>query len=536
MMNPISHDPGLRSRPSRARCCWGWFILLLAVFVSPIRPTGAAVPASVATNRVDRAAIQSRWESVSLEALKAAAERGDPGAQFWLGWRYGRGLGVPPTRDEANKWMRSAADQGLVEAQYQMGLMAELEPAADGQSITGNYAVAAEWFQKAAEGDHADAMLHLGDLYYYGKLGHNHPEAAKWFRRAADQGQGKALLRLGELYRDNRADLPQDHAESARWFRLAAKQGDAEAEYSLGLLLLEGVGIPHDVEEAEHWLAEAARQGHGAAAVKLASLRTAGAGGDRGNRPSLAQLQDAASRGPWEAKVMLGQAYEEGWDGTPDYAAAARAYELALNHSGPPLAGQVRPKAPETLERLLHLYVSGRVPPASDHAVADLLKGYAHCVVTPEFQFEVGEIYERGRCVPADPAVAVDWYTRAAKDGSTDAINRMGELWATGQDGQPDPVEAAKWYRRAAGRGLAGAQFNLGRACLKGEGIARDPVEAGSWLDLAARQNHAEAARLRGEAELQLTPEQLAEARKRAATRQQAAADLADRVIPKAVK
>ncbi len=517
----------LPARPQRFALRLGLAVLPAMLAALPRLVAAEALAAPVGSERLDPQASRAAWERAPIETVRAAAEKGEAVAQFWLGWRYVRGLGVARSRDEAERWMRSAADQGLVAAQYQMGLMAELEPTRPGQVVTGNYAVAAEWFQKAAAGDHPEAMLRLGDLYYYGKLGYNYAEAAKWFRRAAELGQRQAPGRLGNLYRDSHDDFPQDRAEAARWFGIAAKRGDVEAQYSLGELLLEDAGTPGDTGEAERWLEQAARNGHGGAAVKLQSLRPAYKG--PANRPTLAQLVDAAGRGPWEAKVMLGQAYEEGWEGAPDYAAAARAYELALNHASPFLGGPAASKASESLERLVHLYRSGRLQPATDHELANPLGSYARFIVTAPFQFEVGEVYEQGKLVEPDMAAAVDWYTRAAKQGSPDAINRIGELWAGGLDGQPDPVEAAKWYRRAAGRGSAKAQLNLGRACLEGEGVGRDVMEAWAWFELAARQNQTQAVRLRTEAERQLTPEQLAEAHKRAAARSPAASEATGR-------
>ena len=52
-----------------------------------------------------------------IEEIKAAAERGDPHAQFRLGWDYYIGNGVARDKMEAVKWYTAAADQGLRKAQ-----------------------------------------------------------------------------------------------------------------------------------------------------------------------------------------------------------------------------------------------------------------------------------------------------------------------------------------------------------------------------------------------------------------------------------
>jgi len=52
-----------------------------------------------------------------IEEIQAAAERGDPHAQFRLGWDYYIGNGVARDKMEAVKWYTAAADQGLRKAQ-----------------------------------------------------------------------------------------------------------------------------------------------------------------------------------------------------------------------------------------------------------------------------------------------------------------------------------------------------------------------------------------------------------------------------------
>lgn len=52
-----------------------------------------------------------------IETIKAAAEQGDPHAQFRLGWYYYIGNGVARDKMEAVKWYTAAADQGFHKAQ-----------------------------------------------------------------------------------------------------------------------------------------------------------------------------------------------------------------------------------------------------------------------------------------------------------------------------------------------------------------------------------------------------------------------------------
>ena len=44
--------------------------------------------------------------------FQRAAEQGHDNAQFYIGWCYDKGYGVPRNYNEAKKWYTKAADQG----------------------------------------------------------------------------------------------------------------------------------------------------------------------------------------------------------------------------------------------------------------------------------------------------------------------------------------------------------------------------------------------------------------------------------------
>ena len=89
-----------------------------------------------------------------------------------------------------------------------------------------------------------------------------------------------------------------------------------------------------------------------------------------------------------------------------------------------------------------------------------------------------------------------------------------------GQGTTEDPQEAARWIELAAGQGLARAQALLGRMHEHGRGVPRDEVEAYVLYDRAAQAGDPLAAELRARLAAQLPPEQLEQARRRAAEEQ----------------
>jgi TPR repeat protein len=76
---------------------------------------------------------------------RLAAEQGNMNAQFNLGAKYDNGEGVPQNYAEAVKWYRLAAEQGNFVAQNQLGIMY-----ANGNGVPQNYVEAYKWSALAA--------------------------------------------------------------------------------------------------------------------------------------------------------------------------------------------------------------------------------------------------------------------------------------------------------------------------------------------------------------------------------------------------
>src|SRR5262245_13677689 len=123
--------------------------------------------------------------AIAVELYRPLAKQGDADAQFYLGFMYSQGWGVPRNYAEAVNWYRLAANQGNAPAQTALGSMYH-----DGLGVPQDYA-----------------------------------EALKWLRLAADQGYDGAQDILGMLYRAGRG-VPQNYVLAHMWFNLAAAQGD----------------------------------------------------------------------------------------------------------------------------------------------------------------------------------------------------------------------------------------------------------------------------------------------------------------------
>lgn len=78
-----------------------------------------------------------------------------------------------------------------------------------------------------------------------------------------------------------------------------------------------------------------------------------------------------------------------------------------------------------------------------------------------EAQYYLGMMYDDGKGVARDPALAAGWYRKAAEQGIAAAQSNLGAMYETGDGLQTDYTLAAKWYRLAAEQGDEEAQRRL---------------------------------------------------------------------------
>lgn len=85
-------------------------------------------------------------------------------AQYLEGVELYLGEGVPQDYAEVARKFRVAAEQGVVEAQFNLGVMYR-----KGEGVPQDDVEAARWYRLAAEMGDADAQFSLGLMYYEGE-------------------------------------------------------------------------------------------------------------------------------------------------------------------------------------------------------------------------------------------------------------------------------------------------------------------------------------------------------------------------------
>ena len=172
--------------------------------------------------------IQEAWTAYNIGEYKRAvslveplAGDGNPRAQVILGRCYENGLGV--RQDEA---------------------------------------VAAQWFQLAAEQNDSEAQVLLAYCYEIGSGVPKNPRfVVDLMTRAAQNGNAEAQFNMAMFFSQGQYGLPKNEQESFRWAELSARQGYGQAERFLGACYEYGFGVQTNRSEAEIWYQKAASQG-----------------------------------------------------------------------------------------------------------------------------------------------------------------------------------------------------------------------------------------------------------------------------------
>jgi TPR repeat protein len=122
-----------------------------------------------------------------------------------------------------------------------------------------------------------------------------------------------------------------------------------------------------------------------------------------------------------------------------------------------------------------------------------------------------------GKGVAQDQVEAVDWFRKAAAQGSGEAEYNLGKCCQDGLGVEMDPAEAFKWFRAAADKGLPQSAFELALCCFYGRGTEADYVEAYTRMSMAASRAIPTSAEMLKDWKSEMSPEQIAAGDRRVA-------------------
>lgn len=158
--------------------------------------------------------------------------------------------------DEAARWMATAAEHGVVQAQVHYGQML-----LQGKGTDRNAEQAFQWFRLAANANHAMGMNMAGRCYENGwGVEPDMVMANYWFKLAAEQGLDWAMYNYATSLALARG-CDMDRAQALVLLRKAASLGHAKSWNLLGGFFEDGWEVEPDVKAAMDCYGKAAEGG-----------------------------------------------------------------------------------------------------------------------------------------------------------------------------------------------------------------------------------------------------------------------------------
>jgi TPR repeat protein len=242
----------------------------------------------------------------TLDTAQAAAAKGDPQAEYFLGKQYAHGNGVPQDYTKAAEYFRQAATQGYAFAENDLGALY-----AKGLGVKQDDQEASQCYRRAAEQGDSLAQFNLGREY---ALGHGVPkdmaQALNWYQKAAEQNQPGSLAALGDIYFIGDQGIKVDYVAALKYYSNAVVQGRLDCLNNLGLAYERG-GANKNPALAVKCFREAVAQGDGRAMMNLGRMYEYGTGVEKDPVEAYKWYTLALHHG-----VLLARRFQQTLDGT----------------------------------------------------------------------------------------------------------------------------------------------------------------------------------------------------------------------------
>jgi TPR repeat protein len=159
---------------------------------------------------------------------------------------YFNGNGVEQNSNIGLAWLQASFELGNdVDAAHEIAIIYEFGR----NGIQVDVVAAGQWFQKAAENGHAEAMTELGLCYELGcGVEQSDENALDWYTKAANLGHVIAKYSVGEAFEEARG-VHQSDAEACLWYYRAALLGDEDSKvalrrlYDIARIVVPGVSV-----------------------------------------------------------------------------------------------------------------------------------------------------------------------------------------------------------------------------------------------------------------------------------------------------
>jgi TPR repeat protein len=386
---------------------------------------------------------------------------------------YRDGKGTPVDTAKAAQFFQIAVDKGNVTAMAELGTI---------QVRAGQHEAGIANLQAAADQGNTSAMTKLGDIYYAGiVVPQDYARALQLYEQAADAGDLWELVEIGNMYANGQGTAT-DPARAAQWWSKAvAELPSIAGQYPYIKLVLaglyrEGKGVAKDEARAARLTEEAADAGDASAQGMLAL----NAGTDARSRLlALKWTRSLVNSGNQQLLEHMGDLLQQ-----QGQAAEAGAYWRKAAAYYESVAGA----DPRSARRAGLMYRVGKGV-AQDTTAAIRLLSIAAKQGDADAQQALGEIYYAAG--PATYELALAWLESSAKAGNVWVLEPIGDMYANGRGTPRDPAMAQDYWSRAAAvyqkdsATSPWSRYSLGTLYASGRGVPRDIVRARQLLTSA---------------------------------------------------
>jgi len=228
---------------------------------------------------------------------------------------------------KALKLFRKAAEQGMSDAQFQVGWIYNA-----GIGVETNIAEAIKWYKKAANQNNESAQANLGLAYKYGEgVEKNLATSLFYFSQSASNGCALSQFELGWRYQDG-ISVTQDYKKAVEWYERAIKNGNTDALYNLAELYEKGLGASNDTIRAFMLYLDSAEHENPIAQEHVAKMYYFGNGTMRNRKKAFEWYKKAAENGVITAQGSLGYLYNYGIGVQTNYGEALKWYLKAAEN------------------------------------------------------------------------------------------------------------------------------------------------------------------------------------------------------------
>ena len=435
--------------------------------------------------------------SDSIRTILLKADNGDAAAQNIVGqWCYEGINGQEKDYRQALQWWAKAAQQDHADAIANMAMCYQHGHGTERDSTMamGLYQAAIKKgcttvipHHEAIANSTADAFscMLLYDCYQRAiGVTRDQPKAQKFLALAAEKGNANAQYQLALIYLNS-----QQADKAAPWMKKAAEAGVAGAKFYYGRMLHQGNGVVQDKQRGISLLQNAADDHFTAAYAELARIYYEGNGTEADIDKAMPYIRAAVDAGNEETTWYLGLCYLNGTGVERDYYKAVQ--WLAQTASTTHRDDFLRLFA-ENKDNSFGRYLQGL---KAYYVDKDYKKAIAHfkkvkTADSPEGLSMLGICQATRDYAKRNEKKAVKTLRKAAEKGSASAKYYLSAMLETGTGVKQDDAQALKLLSEAADDGIAYAQCKLADRYMTGRGVSRDITEAARLYLQAERQRH----------------------------------------------